>query len=277
MVDVLCRPVVDRTRGLGGSRRAVVVGDDDELGAGSWDAPTAARASCRDRRATAADAAADVAGEVYPLMDAVVWGEATVVVLGTDAQFDERIVDQVAALHEFGVRVRTRSLFYEEWLGKIPVQRPGRVALFFDIGELHRDRYGRTKRIFDVVFGVIGVIVMVVAIPFVFVGNLIGNRGRIFFVQERVGRSGTTFSILKFRTMREDSDLPTDWTSSVDPRVTRFGRILRISHLDELPQMVNIVRGDLSLVGPRRNSLATSRSCGRSRRSTTCATSCGPA
>ena len=74
--------------------------------------------------ATAADAAADVAGEVYPLMDAVVWGEATVVVLGTDAQFDERIVDQARGAARVGVRVRTRSLFYEEWLGKIPVHRP---------------------------------------------------------------------------------------------------------------------------------------------------------
>jgi lipopolysaccharide/colanic/teichoic acid biosynthesis glycosyltransferase len=231
--------------------RVVVVGDDDLV------RELEAELKMRPERpavivaSLATEAASDVAGDVYPLMDAVVWGEATVLVLGTDAQFDERIVDQAATLHESGVRVRTRSLFYEEWLGKIPVHDLGRVALFFDIGELHRDRYGRMKRIFDVAAGAVGVIVMVVAIPFVFVGNLIGNRGPMFFVQERVGRSGKNFSILKFRTMRTEADLPTDWTSSSDPRVTRFGRMLRVSHLDELPQMVNIVRGDLSLVGPR--------------------------
>ena len=68
-------------------------------------------------------------------------------------------------LHESGVRVRTRSLFYEEWLGKIPVHELGRVALFFDIGEVHRDRYGRMKRVFDVVVGVVGLIALLVADP----------------------------------------------------------------------------------------------------------------
>ena len=198
-----------------------------------------------------AEEAAQVAENAYPLMDAAVWTEATVVVLGSDAQFDERVIDQAAALHESGVRVRTRSLFYEEWLGKIPVHELGRVGLFFDIGEVHRDRYGRMKRIFDLVVGLCGVGLLVVVIPFVLLGNIIGSRGPLFYKQERVGRSGKHFTILKFRTMRESAQLPADWTSSDDPLVTRFGRILRISHLDELPQVLNSVRGDLSVVGPR--------------------------
>ena len=146
------------------------------------------------------------------------WSEATVVVLGSAAQLDERIVDQAAELHESGVRVRTRSLFYEEWLGKIPVHELGRVSLFFDIGEIHRDRYGRMKRVFDLIVGVAG------ADPArrrcsrsCCVGNLIANRGPLFFVQERVGRSGTVFSIYKFRTMRENAACPTDWTAPLRP------------------------------------------------------------
>jgi lipopolysaccharide/colanic/teichoic acid biosynthesis glycosyltransferase len=198
-----------------------------------------------------ADAAADLSGEAFPLMDAVVWSEATVVVLGDAATLDERIVDQAAELHESGVRVRTRSLFYEEWLGKIPVHELGRVSLFFDIGEIHRDRYGRMKRVLDVVVGVVGFVPLTAVIPVVFVGNLMANRGPMLFVQERVGRHGKNFSIYKFRTMREDSEDSSNWTVSTDPRVTTFGRLLRASHLDELPQVFNILRGDLSLVGPR--------------------------
>ena len=198
-----------------------------------------------------AEAAAAVSGEVFPLMNAVVWNQATVVVLGVVAALDERVIDQAAELHESGVRVRTRSLFYEEWLGKIPVHDLGRVSLFFDIGEIHRDRYGRMKRVFDVVVGLVGLVPLIVLIPIVFVGNLFANRGPLFFVQERVGRLGKAFSIYKFRTMREGTGGPSDWTVSTDPRVTSFGKVLRVTHLDELPQVFNILRGDLSFVGPR--------------------------
>jgi lipopolysaccharide/colanic/teichoic acid biosynthesis glycosyltransferase len=185
-----------------------------------------------------------------PLSDLVSGTGATVVVLDRAAQEDETVVAQAAALHQSGIRVRTLSLFYEQWLGKLPLGELERVSLLFDIGEIHRLRYGRLKRLGDVMVGAVGLLVFVLAVPVVALGNLLGNRGPLFFLQERVGRNGEPFEILKFRTMRA-TDGPTTWTVKGDPRITPFGRILRKSHLDELPQMVNIVRGDLSLVGPR--------------------------
>jgi lipopolysaccharide/colanic/teichoic acid biosynthesis glycosyltransferase len=83
----------------------------------------------------------------------------------------------------------------------------------------------------------------------VFVGNLLGNRGPLWYRQRRVGRDGDEFTIWKFRTMRPGSG--SEWTDLDDVRVTPFGRLLRRSHLDELPQVLNILRGDLSIVGPR--------------------------
>ena len=188
-----------------------------------------------------------------PLCERVIADAATVVVLDRAAQSDETVVAQAAALHEAGVRVRTLSLFYEEWLGKLPLIELERVSLMFDIGELHRARYGRFKRIFDVVLSVAAGAVLVVAIPFVLLGNLVGNRGPLFYRQPRVGKNGRLFDIVKFRTMRPAGagDVPNEWTTEDDPRITRFGRILRLTHLDELPQVVNILRGDLSVVGPR--------------------------
>jgi len=185
-----------------------------------------------------------------PLVDAVEANGATAVVLDRAAQADDSIVAQAAELHEAGVRVRTLSLFYEQWLGKLPMAELERVSLMFDIGEIHRARYGRMKRILDVLAGAAGVVALIAMTPVVAVGNLFGNRGSLLYRQSRVGKNGRVFEILKFRTMRPGPQ-STEWTTTDDPRITPFGAWLRRTHLDELPQVVNILRGHLSVVGPR--------------------------
>jgi lipopolysaccharide/colanic/teichoic acid biosynthesis glycosyltransferase len=185
-----------------------------------------------------------------PLCAAVAESSATVVVLDREAQADESVVAQAALLHEAGARVRTLSLFYEEWLGKLPVSEVERVSMMFDIGEVHRARYGRVKRLMDLSFGLVAMVPFALAVPVVALGNLVGNRGPLFFSQPRVGKQGRPFRILKFRTMLPGESTGS-WTTPDDPRITPFGRLLRRSHLDELPQAVNILRGDLAVVGPR--------------------------
>lgn len=177
----------------------------------------------------------------------------TVLVLDKEAQDVPSIVSQAAALHEQGVRVRSLSLFYEEWLGKLPISELERASLLFDIGEVHRAGYGRAKRIFDVPLALAGCVLLAPLTPLVWLSNLAGNRGPLLYRQERVGKGGVPFTILKFRTMapRPTGDLVNEWTTENDPRITRFGKVLRKSHLDELPQVVNVLRGDLGIVGPR--------------------------
>jgi len=187
-----------------------------------------------------------------PLLDAARIASATVLVLSRAAQNDSDIVLQASTLHENGVRIRTLSLFYEQWLGKLPIAELERVSLLFDIGELHAAWYGRMKRLLDIALALCGAVALAMLTPCIVVGDLIANRGPLFYRQERTGRNGTTFEMLKFRSMRAcprgDGD---EWTAEDDVRVTPFGRILRSSHLDELPQVLNILRGDLSVVGPR--------------------------
>ncbi|MGH9181018.1 MAG: sugar transferase [Acidimicrobiales bacterium] len=185
-----------------------------------------------------------------PLIAAATAGSATAVVLDRAAQADDSVVAQAAQLHEAGVRVRTLSLFYDEWLGKLPVSELERVALMFDIGELHRSRYGRAKRVVDAVVAGAGLIPFTLAVPVVALGNRVANRGPLFYRQDRIGRGGHVFSILKFRTMTPSTGV-TEWTAAGDPRVTPFGAWMRRSHLDELPQVLNILLGHLSVVGPR--------------------------
>jgi lipopolysaccharide/colanic/teichoic acid biosynthesis glycosyltransferase len=209
---------------------------------------------------------------------------ATVVVMDTHAQADDRVITQAGELHESGVRLRTLQGFYEEWLGKLPISELERASLFFDIGEVHRIYYGRLKRMMDLIIALLALVPLLVVTPLVLFGNVLGNRGSLMYRQPRVGKGGSEFTIFKFRTMtdrprrsapsigmREDltgssenvdalmpsgavrgSDAPTStWTQENDPRITPFGRLLRHSHLDELPQVINILKGDLSIVGPR--------------------------
>lgn len=107
-----------------------------------------------------------------------------------------------------------------------------------------------TKRVFDVVVAGLGVVVLSPVLLLVAVAVKVESRGPVIFRQERVGRHGRTFRIHKFRSMRVGPPGPLV-TPSDDPRVTRVGRILRRTKLDELPQLIDVLIGDMSIVGPR--------------------------
>jgi lipopolysaccharide/colanic/teichoic acid biosynthesis glycosyltransferase len=176
---------------------------------------------------------------------------ATLLVVSDRLRDDEQVIAAAARLHESGVRVRTLEAFSDEWLGKLPVSALSRMALMTDIGEVHGGPYRQLKRLLDLAAGSVLLLVTALAVPVVMIGNAVANRGPLLFRQDRVGRNGAVFSILKFRTMTRSATVDTPWTRPDDPRITGFGRILRRSHLDELPQSWNILRGDLSIVGPR--------------------------
>jgi len=198
--------------------------------------------------------------EHAPIVAAAALTRATLVVLDRAAQADERVIGQAAVLHERGVRIRTLEGFYAEWLGKLPVNELERASLFFDISEVHNSGYARVKRLTDLGIALVGTLALALVTPIVIIGDLFANRGPLLYRQHRVGRNGEEFTILKFRTMRADgAEVPTmgvagsagRWTQEDDPRVTPFGRLLRSTHLDELPQVLNILKGELSVVGPR--------------------------
>ena len=108
------------------------------------------------------------------------------------------------------------------------------------------------KRLFDITFSLLGLIVL--SPLFVLAALLVKltSRGPVFFAQQRVGRSFRPFQILKFRTMVVDAPkLGGQLTAGRDPRVTTVGRFLRATKIDELPQLINVLRGDMSFVGPR--------------------------
>lgn len=109
------------------------------------------------------------------------------------------------------------------------------------------------KRFWDLIFGLIG---FIISIPFILIFGIIiklTSKGPIFFKQERVGYMGKNFYVVKLRSMRNDAEAKTGavWARKNDPRVTPVGRFMRKTRIDELPQFWNVLKGDMSLVGPR--------------------------
>lgn len=176
---------------------------------------------------------------------AVIW-----VVVDLDHTHAREICGRLVSNRSKKLRIRTLSGFYEEFFGKLWLEGLDDSNLVFDIAELHHQTYQRLSRLVDVSVGSALLIAFAVVSPFVVIGNALGNRGPIFYRQPRVGRGDAAFSILKFRTMSVSNE-PTVWTTENDPRITPFGGLLRRLHIDELPQALNILRGDIAIVGPR--------------------------
>lgn len=178
---------------------------------------------------------------------------ANLIVLSETAQLNESVVAQAARLHEEGLRVRGLISFCDEWLGMLPLSELERTVLWFDIQDIHDRFYPRIKRLMDIAVALLLLPVLLLVVPFVWLANRFGDHGPLIFAQRRVGHRGEAFTILKFRTMavNSESDGGGEWTKENDERITALGRFLRATHLDELPQIVNILRGDLSIVGPR--------------------------
>lgn len=110
----------------------------------------------------------------------------------------------------------------------------------------------RIKRGFDLVFSLLGILVLSPILLIIYVWIKLDSKGPALFLQVRVGRNGVPFKIFKFRTMITDAEkVGKQITIGRDPRITRVGHLLRKAKLDELPQLFNVVKGDMSLVGPR--------------------------
>lgn len=144
------------------------------------------------------------------------------------------------------------SLFYENLTGKIPVALTTRHWFLENLRENDKKSYDSAKIIFDYLLaGVFGVITLLI-FPFVAVAIKIQDRGHVFYRQKRTGRFGKTFEIIKFRTMRTDSEKGgAQFATAGDERITKIGKFLRETRIDELPQVINVLRGEMSFLGPR--------------------------
>ncbi|WP_339655781.1 exopolysaccharide biosynthesis polyprenyl glycosylphosphotransferase [uncultured Salegentibacter sp.] len=164
------------------------------------------------------------------------------------------LYNQLSVLLKAGFPIKDYTQVYEEITQRIPVQHVDKdFYRYFPFSRSNQNKfYQFFFRIFDIIIAIIGLTFLIVMLPIILIANFLGNRGSLFYRQERIGKYGEVFRILKLRTMVKDAE-PNgpQYAQKNDLRTTRFGKFLRRSRLDEIPQFYNVLKGEMSLIGPR--------------------------
>jgi|SRR6218665_1222797 len=164
------------------------------------------------------------------------------------------LYNQLIHLLENGYIIREYTQVYENITQRIPVQYVARdFYRYFPFSRSNQNHlYLLVTRILEIIFSLTGLVFGIILLPVILLGNLLGNRGRLFYTQDRIGKNGEVFKILKFRTMVKNAEVNgAVFTTINDSRITAFGKFLRKTRIDEFPQFINILKGDMGVIGPR--------------------------
>jgi len=161
----------------------------------------------------------------------------------------------ILTAQEEGINLTTMTDSYESLSGRVPIdllESDWVIRAFLDRAPTS-GFYHIAKRLLDLLLGLVGLVALALLFPLIALVILIDSGRPVIFTQKRLGRGGKPYMIYKFRTMKSRSDMEKEAlvTTTNDPRITGIGKFLRKSHLDELPQIINVLRGEMSLVGPR--------------------------
>ncbi|MBY0487034.1 MAG: exopolysaccharide biosynthesis polyprenyl glycosylphosphotransferase [Flavobacteriaceae bacterium] len=164
------------------------------------------------------------------------------------------LYNQLIHLLENGFIIREYTQVYEAITQRIPVQYVSRdFYRYFPFSRSNQNHlYLLVTRLAEIIFSLVGLLFGLLFFPLIVVGNFIGNRGGLFYTQERVGQNGKYFKIYKYRTMVKNAESNgAVFTTINDTRITPFGKFMRKTRLDEFPQFINILKGDMAIIGPR--------------------------
>ena len=175
------------------------------------------------------------------------------IIISSEIHSNNELLDIVGYFYNQSVNVKIIPDMYEALSGKVKMNKLNGVALI-DVNPQILTEYQKIiKRNLELLISLLALIIMLpvvlIAIPFI----KLTSKGGILYKQMRVGMNGKEFSLYKFRTMYENSEQKTGpvWASKDDPRITPIGKFLRKYRIDELPQLINVIKGDMSIVGPR--------------------------
>ena len=192
-------------------------------------------------------------GSINELVDIVFKTHSEEVIIALEKEDHDLLVEIISKLENKGVSLKIAPDLYEILSGQARTSQLYGVPLIDIMPELMPEWEKKLKRILDLL---ISFLILLITLPLnIFVAILIksDSKGPIFFRQDRSGMNNKTFKIIKFRSMFKDAEKHTGpiWSQKDDPRVTRIGKLIRKLRIDEIPQMYNVLKGEMSLVGPR--------------------------
>jgi len=162
-------------------------------------------------------------------------------------------MQELLDLRMHGVKIEEATSWLEKISGKIEVENLYPSWLVFGEGFHRSTAFMMIRRALSVCISLVGLVLALPLIPLIMLAIRLDSKGPVFYTQTRVGKNGRTFKVVKFRTMRQDAEAASGpkWAGNGDPRVTRVGKFLRSSRLDEIPQLWCVLKGDMAFVGPR--------------------------
>ena len=177
-----------------------------------------------------------------------------IIVINSLRGVDNKLAQALIPLLKRGFSIRSYTQVYEDLAKKVPIKQINNdFYCHFPFSKSHYNKlYQAFHKLTDLVAGTIGLLFLLAILPFVLIINSFFNKGPVFYKQARVGKHDRRIMIYKLRTMLKNSQGDkAKWAVKNDKRVTKFGKILRRTRLDELPQLINVLKGDMSFIGPR--------------------------
>jgi exopolysaccharide biosynthesis polyprenyl glycosylphosphotransferase len=194
-----------------------------------------------------------VLGSVNEIQNLIDNTDAKEVILALDKDDHDMLVDIITRCEPKNVNMKIVPDLYEILSGQARTAQIYGIPLIDIMPQLMPEWEKKLKRVLDIV---VSLLILIISFPIILIASLaikLDSKGPIFFKQERCGMNNKSFRIIKFRSMQHDAEKITGpvWSQKGDPRITKVGNIIRKLRIDEIPQMYNVLRGEMSLVGPR--------------------------
>jgi exopolysaccharide biosynthesis polyprenyl glycosylphosphotransferase len=192
--------------------------------------------------------------DIYELVKEKKAKEVILTTRGFSSEVISRVNKETIALFEEGINIKSYESFYEEITDRVPKEvLDHNFYKHINLSSNSDNKFYQVfRRILDIIVSSLGILCFFALVPIIFILNLIANRGPLFYTQDRVGQKGRVFKIFKLRSMIVNAESQgAQYAVKNDKRITSFGKFLRNTRLDEVPQFFNILKGDMSLIGPR--------------------------